>query len=489
MIKTLIVTDSHQSALADALPDVISFDTYLATYPRINEPRTRIINLCDTGRYLSEGYYCSLLAEARNHSVLPSVKTINALRHANSEDEAMLSYKSYLLDYKSTETLAQQATEQHYIWFGACQTPALQPLAKRLFKDFPAPVLLLTLTRSNGTWQLRVEQQGTDGLSEELYEQFTSQLNRFTRQVWRVSSSRKRYRWDMAILTDKDEKLPPSNKEAIARFVKAAAKNGIHAEVVGAGDIQNIAYYDALFIRETTAIDHHTYRLASKAERKGLVVIDDPVSILRCCNKVYLHDAFSYQKVPALRTQVVNDASDETLEQLEQDFGFPLVLKMPESAFSKGVFKVKDRAELKEKLNSLLLESALVLAQEFMFTDFDWRIGVLSGRAIYACRYEMARNHWQIYNHGAKRNSSGGFETLPTFEVPKPVLDAALKASATIGNGLYGVDVKEKDQKAFVLEVNDNPNIDHRIEDAYLRDELYMQIMAEFAHRLEQRGR
>ena len=45
------------------------------------------------------------------------------------------------------------------------------------------------------------------------------------------------------------------------------------------------------------------------------------------------------------------------------------------------------------------------------------------------------------------------------------------------------------DKKAYVLEVNDNPSIDHKVEDAYLGDELYMQIMAEFQRRLETRGR
>jgi glutathione synthase/RimK-type ligase-like ATP-grasp enzyme len=114
---------------------------------------------------------------------------------------------------------------------------------------------------------------------------------------------------------------------------------------------------------------------------------------------------------------------------------------------------------------------------------------VLGGRAIFACQYKMARNHWQIYNHGAKRSVSGDFETLPTFEVPKMVLDAALKACAIIGNGLYGVDIKEHNGKAYVIEVNDNPSLDRGVEDKYLGDELYMQIMAEFQRRLENRGR
>jgi glutathione synthase/RimK-type ligase-like ATP-grasp enzyme len=230
--------------------------------------------------------------------------------------------------------------------------------------------------------------------------------------------------------------------------------------------------------------------MARKAEQEGLVVIDDPTSILRCCNKVFLHDAFSYNRVPSPKTRVAISSSDTALDDIEAQFDYPLVLKMPEGAFSKGVFRANDRQELKLKLQELLQDTALVLVQEYLYTDFDWRIGVLNGRAIYACRYHMARNHWQIYNHEAKKRfTSGGFETLPTFEVPTIVLDAAVKACAIIGNGLYGVDVKQKDKQVYVIEVNDNPSIDHKVEDIYLGKELYMLIMAEFARRLEQRGR
>ena len=152
--------------------------------------------------------------------------------------------------------------------------------------------------------------------------------------------------------------------------------------------------YDALFIRETTAIRHHTYQLARQAEKEELVVIDDATSILRCCNKVFLHDAFSYNSVPSPKTKFVSDATTVTLEQLEQEFSYPIVLKLPESSFSKGVFKVNDRVMLKQKLSSRLADSAIILVQEYLYTQYDWRIGVLNGRAIYACRYRMARNHW-----------------------------------------------------------------------------------------------
>ena len=79
MPKTLIVVE-HLAADSHNLFKAIDFSQYLQDYPKRDEPKTRIINLCDSGRYLSQGYYCSLLAEARGHQVLPSVRTINCLR-------------------------------------------------------------------------------------------------------------------------------------------------------------------------------------------------------------------------------------------------------------------------------------------------------------------------------------------------------------------------------------------------------------------------
>jgi glutathione synthase/RimK-type ligase-like ATP-grasp enzyme len=98
----------------------------------------------------------------------------------------------------------------------------------------------------------------------------------------------------------------------------------------------------------------------------------------------------------------------------------------------------------------------------------------------------MVKNHWQIYRHG-KRTDAGGFDTLDTAEVPKPILDAAMRATRPIGDGFYGVDVKERDGKGYVIEVNDNPNIDHGVEDKFLGKELYLRIMDVLLKRMEAR--
>jgi glutathione synthase/RimK-type ligase-like ATP-grasp enzyme len=52
----------------------------------------------------------------------------------------------------------------------------------------------------------------------------------------------------------------------------------------------------------------------------------------------------------------------------------------------------------------------------------------------------------------------------------------ALKACDVIGNGLYGVDVKEHDDNYVVVEVNDNPSIYSGYED-YRNKDLYGKII------------
>jgi glutathione synthase/RimK-type ligase-like ATP-grasp enzyme len=161
------------------------------------------------------------------------------------------------------------------------------------------------------------------------------------------------------------------------------------------------------------------------------------------------------------------------------------VLKIPDGSFSRGVFKIETTDAFLSKANLLLEKSYVLVAQEFMPTPYDWRIGVLDGQPLFACKYFMSRGHWQIYNHKSNNKvDSGDFETVPVAEVPTHVLDAAIRASLSVGNGLYGVDIKEIDGRAFIIEVNDNPNIDAGIEDKIIGADLYNRLMASFHQRI-----
>lgn len=485
MPSFLIVVDT----LADWAPyfpsaDVISFEDYL-NLPE-SKGRVRVINLCNSGRYLSPGYYCSLLAEAREHHVLPSLRVINDLSQRALYQLQLADIGEQLCSLST----AEEQTLRFRSFFGEVADSRLAMLSRSLFERFPCPLLEVELQQRNGQWQLkRLKLLSLSELKLDADQDlFARTLEQFSTKMWRKPSARKQSRYDLAILVDPDEKLPPSDNRALKRFIKAAAKLGIEAQLIGRRDLMRIPEFDALFIRKTTAIDDYSYRFAKKAESEGLVVMDDSSSIMRCCNKVYLTDLLKRHKIPAPLTEIISSSAEARLSEVAVKLGFPIVLKIPDGSFSRGMAKVEDLDGLKLQAKVLLKQSALVLAQEFLYTEYDWRIGVLNNKPIFACRYFMAKNHWQIYNHGAAKVTAGGFDTLPTFEVPKEVLQVAMKASRLIGDGLYGIDIKQSGKKVVVIEVNDNPSIDSGIEDLYLGDELYLQIMHEFLRRLEMRG-
>jgi len=64
-------------------------------------------------------------------------------------------------------------------------------------------------------------------------------------------------------------------------------------------------------------------------------------------------------------------------------------------------------------------------------------------------------------------------------------LQTAIKAASLIGDGLYGVDLKMVNGKVYVVEVNDNPNIDSGVEDKVLGNKLYDKLVESFYNRIE----
>jgi glutathione synthase/RimK-type ligase-like ATP-grasp enzyme len=157
------------------------------------------------------------------------------------------------------------------------------------------------------------------------------------------------------------------------------------------------------------------------------------------------------------------------LNVIPMALGYPYVLKSPDSVFSKGVIKVDSEAqELGAESLMLRHTQGPILAQQFIHTSFDWRVGVLNGEVLFVCQYKMAPHHWQIIKRFPKGTSrSGGHVTLKPQEYPAEVCELALKAAKCLGTGLYGVDIKVTSKGMYLIECNDNPTIDRGVEDRY----------------------
>lgn len=480
-MSTLIVVNNPAKWPLD-IPgvEIVSAKSYLTDRRFAERKGTKVFNLCRYYTYQSMGYYVSLLAEARRQRPMPDINTITNLRNLSmpraDQQDLYEEIERALKPLKGNEfTLS--------IYFGTNMARRYARLSRMLFNLFPAPFLRAEFEKEDGDWELK--SLGTIPYSEvpENHKPFVqSSATEYLSRDRRAPSKRARPRYDLAVLFDPEEEHSPSNERAIKRFSEAAWDLGINTEVIGKNDYGRLAEFDALFIRETTAVNHHTYRFSRRAHNLGLVVIDDPLSILRCTNKVYLAELLEHANISAPRTVIVHeDNLDDVIVQL----GLPCVLKRPDGAFSQGVMKAKDVDELRGVIETMLKDSDLVLAQEWMPTEYDWRIGVLDGHALYACRYHMAAKHWQIAKHGDGESRFGKVDTLAIEDAPPKVVETAVRATRLIGNGLYGVDLKEVDGKAHIIEVNDNPNLDAGYEDAILKEELWRRIAEVFLKRIE----
>jgi glutathione synthase/RimK-type ligase-like ATP-grasp enzyme len=471
--------------------DVMSAQEYLEQ-PLEREPgkRVQVINLCRSYKYLGHGYYCSLLAEARGHKVIPSVRTISELTRKSLYGLALDDLDKALDKALNNHLYSNTEGFTLTLYFGKTNLEPLQELARQIFEIFPCPILLVEFRKSN-SWRIDGIKSGVlQKLREDQEDQFANSLDSFSRKIWRMPRSPRVARYDLAILHDPQEVLPPSNAKALENFIRVGKGLGIDVDLIEKKDYSRIAEYDALLIRETTSVDNHTYRFAKKAESEGLVVMDDPASILRCTNKVYLTDLLKSHQLGMPATEILYKERPEDFERVGERLGFPLVLKIPDGCFSRGVIKVESQQALLEATSELFEHSVLLLAQEFFYTEYDWRIGVLNRKPIFACQYFMSKGHWQIYNHKAKgQDINGECRTLAVHEAPRAVVELAVKTANLIGDGLYGVDLKQSGDKVVVIEVNDNPNMDAGIEDAYLQDDLYSLVLEEFIRRLELKRR
>ena len=484
MAKHIVVIEQPKDfKWPDPAIEVMTPREYITRVQPLSERGLRIINLCRDTSYLSLGYYCSLLAEARRHKVIPAVEVLLDLNWKRL-------YSTYLPELeaefrKALKDDTNLSDRTVFFFFGRNPDDKLTDLGRRLFELFRSPILAVDL-RHKRDWEIGA--LGTQTLRDipaELEGVFADALTRYTKAAWRSPRQKSVAKYDLAILQDPQEALPPSDRKALEKFAEAGRALGIDVTMVTRRDLGKLAEFDALFIRETTSLDNHTYRFAKKAAAEGMPVIDDPVSILRCTNKVYLAELLQAHKIAAPRTVL---ADSNTLMEVEKTIGYPAVLKVPDGSFSRGVHKVENREELETFAKQLFKGSDVILAQEFMYTQYDWRVGILNRKPLYVSQYMMARKHWQIVKHGpAGTLVEGDAKTMAVADAPAQVVDTAMAAANLIGDGLYGVDLNQNERGVFVIEINDNPSIDSGVEDAVLKDGLYTAIIQEFIRRIESR--
>ena len=482
-MSTLFVVDREKDWPHDiANAAVATAHAYLTGEGYTTGQYERVINLCRCDRHQGSGFYVSLLAEARGHRPLPDVKTIEDLHGGAGAIAAELE----ALIEASVPHGGERSFELN-VFFGHDPERAQEPLAEQLFARVRAPLLRAEFREVAGRWRLKsIRALAAVDVAKSQGESAMQAASEFVNGGRRSAPQRVSQRPAIAILHNADAPQRPSNPLAMQKFLHAAEALGMRAEIIDQHAIERLEGFDALFIRDTTWPNHYTYQFSRRAAALGLVVIDDPDSILQCNNKVYLNELVRRHQIPVPKTLLVHR---DNVDEIVPTLGLPCIIKQPDSAFSLGVAKIESEAEIHERVKPLFEKSELFVAQEYVPTEFDWRVGILDRRPIYVCQYFMAPGHWQVIKHETARHIEGRTVAITVGEAPEVVVRNALRVANLIGDGFYGVDLKQVGERCYVMEINDNPNVDAGNEDGVLKDALYREIMGVFLRRIVERRR
>lgn len=268
----------------------------------------------------------------------------------------------------------------------------------------------------------------------------------------------------LAIPYDIHEKHPPSCLDTIRHFAGIAKRHNIDIDIVG--QFVELRAYDGLWVRETIWTSHRSFRFIVRAHQIGIPSLDSVHACLSLESKIPMYTIMEVGDVMVPYT--INVSVDDDMADIANRLGYPFVVKIPDGTRSIGMVKVENRIDA-QKAETLFSQSCpILMAQRFMKTDYDWRIGVLDGRAIYAVQYLFPEGHWQIIKHEDDGSEiEGTWKAFHLKDIPVGVRMEAEKAARLFGDGLFGVDVKVMPENAmpYVMEVNHNPTLDAGDED------------------------
>ena len=477
-MKTVVVTDQNQTWFDIPDATVLTARRFLADPDSGNEGSVRTLNLCRTGRYQGRGYYVSLLAEARGQRPVPEVKALEDLR-----SEAYVQALDTEIQPLVHETLHHDESDRFELNVYLGKHPSHQALAEQLFARVRAPLLRALFARVEGKWRLDALQvMGVADIPPQDRAFVLEAVKSFTAEGSGTRpQAAKRDRPRLAILWDPNENPRPSNEEALQRFVQAAPLVGLEAELIGPDALDRLPEFDALFNRAGPV--GIIYEFVRRAESLGMPVVDDPESIVKCGNKVYMHELMNRHRIATPRTLTVHRGN---VGEIIPALGLPCVLKLPDSGFGLDVLKIESEESLRKETERLFKESELLVAQEWLPSEFDWRVGVFDRRPLFVAKYFMAPGHWKVNKvvEGQQELVEGKTQAMTVGEAPEQVINTALRAANLIGRSLYGVDLKQVEDRVYLIEVNINPNIDAGNEDQVLGEALYREVLGVFARRI-----
>ena len=199
--------------------------------------------------------------------------------------------------------------------------------------------------------------------------------------------------------------------------------------------------FDTLWLRSETAVGHYTFEFARRAEQLKMPVIDSSRAILACSNKLYLYELMVRSGVPMPPTMVVTRRGATTWMNWCSS-GLPLMVKVPDGAQGRDLAMASDELQL-----ARLLDEGWPAPPAAGAEPDPRRVRLahrLSRRLAAVCLPPFPPRARQPHSPPQAPLDMSRIEALPLNEVPERVLQTARRAVHQLGNGLFGVDLRQQ---------------------------------------------
>jgi RimK family alpha-L-glutamate ligase len=254
------------------------------------------------------------------------------------------------------------------------------------------------------------------------------------------------------------------------KLVDAYARNGIDAEVlkpklfdiiVNRNNVRSIRYNgekvklpNLVLSRTGSGSNYFTLALMRQLEKLNIPVVNPTRSVELVKDKLLTSQLLAEANLPTPKTMLVNFPIN--VDVVEEEIGFPCVVKLVSSSHGKGVYLCNDRkffTDLMELIDNLKTRKSLII-QEFIDhkAGSDLRVWVINGQAVAAMKRTGAEGDFRA------NISSGG--TGEIYKITPDVEELACKTAVLFGLDIAGIDLLF-DRRGFkVCEANSSPGFE-----------------------------
>lgn len=215
-----------------------------------------------------------------------------------------------------------------------------------------------------------------------------------------------------------------------------------------------LEFPDLILSRTGSGSNYSTLALMRQFESFNITIINDSSSVSIVLDKLLTSQLLIKENLPVPKTILIDNDTDINL--IEEEIGFPCVIKATTGSKGKTVYLCKSKSEFKkliDLLSSISLKKILIV-QEFInaVPGKDLRVWVIGGKTVAAMKRTGPAGDFRA------NISNGG--TAENFEITEEIDFISRETARVLGLQIAGIDLLFTETGFSICEANSSPGFE-----------------------------